>query len=576
MSIEISVVFRGKLPDRKKLSRAMADLGFPYTIAACIGSLERQRGFMPMWLRREDTGVEFYVDDDGDRDEILEMEEITGKSIDPSFDRVASFRWSSNEREMGAGLCGAAALAKLVNGVVYEDLEGQLFTPDDAVAYARENLQPLMKWLDSGRRGTRPGDVKHYLKPLLKQRDDLVVIGRALLIRPVRHVLRGVYFDPTNDKCQFRIVPYLKPLCGGSPDGLGYRQSIHDHVWRVWQPHFEPLLMDVLEQDIFDSLGRITSLGDLANELVSDTGHLHSMAVTALVLAGERERAAEYVRESETKASTNSKARSWVADQGEFLARDISAICAQAHAAEAKMVKALKLQRIWEPALFPVELPSAQRNERTSERSFNPQPWIARPPSLLASLPQAPGDVRYAKDWLMRNGERTLVAPLSYEQAEERHQNGEPYLLATSLSDGFVLILQREGTDRDDPDRLQYPRPASADYSGGLLLTLYGSQFVTRAEFDRNYDLVGMLRFTSVDIRSVANARSIWNWTAYRHSDEQSVHDDRSGQEIRAKKPLTAADWDRLTFPRPDFGKFEGLVQRVRDLLRSEGYGELS
>jgi hypothetical protein len=190
-------------------------------------------------------------------------------------------------------------------------------------------------------------------------------------------------------------------------------------------------------------------------------------------------------------------------------------------------------------------------------------------------MPDHAGDVRFARDWLVRNGERMLVAPINREQAEERHQNGEGYLLVTRLSDGLLLILQRDGTDRDDPDRFQYPRPASADYSGGLTVTLYGSQFVTRAEFDRDYDVDGMLRFTSLDIRKVANRRPVWSWTAYRHSDEQSVYDHRSGEEIRTKKSLTAPDWDRLTFPRPDFGKFEGLVERVGELLRREDYGEL-
>lgn len=576
MSTEVNVVFRGKLPDRKALSRMMAELGFQFTIASCVGSLERQSGFMPMWLRREDTGVEFDVDTDDDRSEIAEMEEISGRSIDPSFDRVAAFRWGGDERQMAAGLCGAAALAKLVNGVFFEDMEGQLLSPDEAVAYARENVQPLMKWLDSGRRGTRPDDIKHYLKPLLKQRNDLVVIGRLLLIRPVRHVLRGVCFEPTNDKCNFRIVPYLKPLCAGNPSGLGYRNSIHDHIWRVWQPHFEPLLMNVLEQDIFDSLGRITSLGDLADELVSDTDHAHSIAVTALVLSGERERAAEYVQRSETKALTSGQVKSWVEAQRVLLARDINDVCAEAHASEAKTVKALRLQGIWEPSPFPVELPEAERRDRTAERSFVPQPWVARPPSLLESLPDQAGDVKFAKDWLVRNGERVLVAPINREQAEERHQNGEDYLLVARLPDGLLLRLQRDGTDRDDPDRFQYPRPASADYSGGLTLTLYGSQFVTRAEFDRNYDVDGMLRFTSVDIRAVANGRPVWNWTADRHSDEQSVEDHRSGEKIQTEGALTAADWDRLTFPRPDFGQFEGLVETVGELLRSEGYGELS
>src|SRR4051812_18491332 len=77
MAMEMHVLFsRARLPDKRALSRAMSDLGFPLTIAA--GSLERQSGFMPMRLRREETGVEFDVWNDR-----ATVEELAGKDVDP-------------------------------------------------------------------------------------------------------------------------------------------------------------------------------------------------------------------------------------------------------------------------------------------------------------------------------------------------------------------------------------------------------------------------------------------------------------------------------------------------------------
>src|SRR5258708_22811997 len=111
MAMEMHVIFRGKLPDKRALSRAMAELGFPLTVTA--GSLERQSGFMPMRLRREETGVEFDVFNDR-----AAVEELGGKDVDPSFERSANFRWGGDEDEMLAGGCAAAALAKLVGGGV--------------------------------------------------------------------------------------------------------------------------------------------------------------------------------------------------------------------------------------------------------------------------------------------------------------------------------------------------------------------------------------------------------------------------------------------------------------------------
>src|SRR5260370_21678738 len=100
MAMEMHVLFRGKLPDNSALSRAMAELGFPLTIAA--GSLERQSGFMPMRLRREESGVEFDVSNDR-----ASVEELAGEHLQPGFDRSANFRWGGAEYQLLFGLCAA-------------------------------------------------------------------------------------------------------------------------------------------------------------------------------------------------------------------------------------------------------------------------------------------------------------------------------------------------------------------------------------------------------------------------------------------------------------------------------------
>jgi hypothetical protein len=106
MAMETHVLFRGKLPSVAALARAMKELGFPLTITDATGSLERQSGFMPMRLRREETGVELHVwTDPGD------IAELAGEGVDPSFDRAASFRWAGDESEMLRGLCGGGARA---------------------------------------------------------------------------------------------------------------------------------------------------------------------------------------------------------------------------------------------------------------------------------------------------------------------------------------------------------------------------------------------------------------------------------------------------------------------------------
>jgi hypothetical protein len=129
------VFFRGKLPTRAALSRAMKELGFPFSITPAAGSLEQQSGFMPMKRRGEETGVEFDVYSDH-----AAVEEFADVGVDAGFERRASLRWDGDFQEAVAGMSAAAALAKLMNGVVFDEAEDRLLSIDAAIALARKNL----------------------------------------------------------------------------------------------------------------------------------------------------------------------------------------------------------------------------------------------------------------------------------------------------------------------------------------------------------------------------------------------------------------------------------------------------
>jgi hypothetical protein len=260
MSMETHVFFRGKLPSKAAVSRAMKELGLPFSITPATGSLETQKGFMPMRLRGEDTGVELSVYADH-----AAVEEFADAGVDSSFERRASLRWGGDFQEAVAGMPVAAALAKLVGGVVFDEAEDRLLSVDGAIAVARHNLQVLLKPEDKKRPGTRPADLKRYLKPLLKQRSDLVLIDRLLIIRPVRHLLRGAFFGRTSDRYEFQVSRCIMPLFAAE-SVIDSRKALHPLRWKVWEPHFEALLFDALAEDVFDDLGKIRSLGDFGRE----------------------------------------------------------------------------------------------------------------------------------------------------------------------------------------------------------------------------------------------------------------------------------------------------------------------
>src|SRR5262245_23268884 len=412
MSVELHVLFGGKVPSKTALTRAMRELGFPVTIPAGGKPLAQQSGYLPMKLRRDESGVEVYASDDRSV-----VEEIAGKHFDPRYECCVSFRWGGDDREMLCALCSAAALAKLVDGIVLDN-DGSPLSADQAIAQAHESLK-LVKPTDLGH-GTRPADLKQYLKPLLELRSDLVVVGRHLFIRPVRHLLRGALFDYTSDKYRFEIMAYAHPLY--SAEQYGYDMSLVGLPTEVWQPHFEAQLFHALKTDAFERWGPITTLDGFATWYLKDGRIDGGTPIMCLALAGEWDWAAEWAERAEREL-LDEAVKAEIRELWEQLTTDIDAVCAKVHAREAENVKAMKLERIWEPSPFPVELPAAERT-RSADPLFPTTPWIPTPAGLSQDLPKEPGEVRFAKKLVCRQDD-TLILPvaLSREEAEERHRH---------------------------------------------------------------------------------------------------------------------------------------------------------
>jgi hypothetical protein len=354
MSMETHVFFRGKLPTKAALSRAMKELGFPFSITPSTGSLEQQSGFMPMKLRGEETGVEFDVYSDH-----AAVEEFADVGVDAGFERRASLRWGGDFQEAVAGMSAAAALAKLMNGVVFDEAEDKLLSAEDAIAVARKNLQELVKPADTKRPGTRPADLKRYLKPLLKQRSDLVLIGRLLIIRPVRHIVRGVFFDRTSDKYAFKLHVIVRLLVEPGEREF-FRGEVHIGHCRVWDPEFPALLFHVLDQDVFSKLANVRTLADVDRDLGHcDEWKIADFAATveALILAGRRERASELIDRCEAQT----RWQTWVRHQRALLDRDAASLGAEFRSQEEKVAKVHRLGDAWEPSPFPIEVAEAER-----------------------------------------------------------------------------------------------------------------------------------------------------------------------------------------------------------------------
>ena len=572
MSMEIHVFFRGKLPSKPALAKAMKELGFPITIPLPKDSLERQSGFLPMRLRREEAGAEFDVFEG--RANIADIMGTDVDEVDPSFDRCGSFRFGGDENAMVTAMCASAALAKLVDGVVLECESGDLMQVDAAIAWAKEALNDWVKRRNveaakpkSKRRpGTKPSDLKRYLKPLLEKRDDLVLVDRLLLIRPVRHLIRGVYFERSGDD-NFRGWSHVNPLY--APTGQGTGDTFGDYYQmpycKVREPHFQPLLIDSLAEDVFAKLGHIARLNDFAEfpGPTQDRTFFLGANVISLVLAGERDRAAEFVAQYLNDGAHTETAKDLIRQQWERVSGDIEKVCEEFHAREAATVKALNLEHVWEPSPFPVELPPAER-ARVSEPVFSLQPWVARPPGLLGEMPAQPGEMRFGKEVHTRSGREIFVVPLSRDAAEERHNTNETYAVAERLADGSVLIVRSVvsnftilGTD--------YKRPAS------LHTRWIKPPYLLRVDTMRDSEDDSMIGFWSLSVRDQVTQREIWRSSV--KASEISTHDWRKGEQAYSNRELTEAEREIAKFPMPSFADHGELAARIRSLVEITGCG---
>jgi len=216
-------------------------------------------------------------------------------------------------------------------------------------------------------------------------------------------------------------------------------------------------------------------------------------------------------------------------------------------------------------------LPAAQRASRCSEPTFVAKPWPAAPPWLWQDLPQQPGEVRYAKDYVRHGNEAKLLVPLTAEEAEDRHRALESYDVVRREPDNRLLSISHyTGWDRNDPEE-RPPGLTRPSYWIG-----YGSEAerVSATTSSTYFEDPGLMQIFRISVLRKSN--EVWLAYFVLHEDRRSIHDWRSGEKVYTSVPLTEAERDLCTFPTPRFGEYAVFIERIRALLRIAGYGELS
>src|SRR5262249_7446318 len=308
----------------------------------------------------------------------------------------------------------------------------------------------------------------------------------------------------------------------------GGNSELHRGMWKVYEPYFQPLLLDTLQHDVFAEIGKVRTLLDVPR----------GDRFIALVLSGRLEEAAEFIEAdrarpvdpSRTRRRDTEDYRNELADwRRALLAHGIARFCEECHQRERERAEAMKLGDIWEPAPFPVELSGADREGRVSDPLFETTPWVSLPGNLWQEMPCAPGDTRFATAILNRQQRRMLWMPLSADEAKARHETYQNYVLSTRLASGMLVCLRhRTGFSPHDPEPLSNPAygPRRTFY-----LDIYTpiGHINVRANEDlderESFDLCGLYLYQPDD--------TDYKWSAHVGRDlTVSTRDSRSGETL--------------------------------------------
>ncbi len=112
---------------------------------------------------------------------------------------------------------------------------------------------------------TTVAQVKQAVQPLLQRNPDLALIGRLVVIKPVHHILRGVYIDRSLDPKLF--VPTWSIIFIAEPrDQIGFHWGSRvfrpGSVWDISEPKLPEEMCEAIEREALPSMRSIKTIDD--------------------------------------------------------------------------------------------------------------------------------------------------------------------------------------------------------------------------------------------------------------------------------------------------------------------------
>lgn len=229
--------------------------------------------------------------------------------------------------------------------------------------------------------------IKRALKPLLERNPDLTLVGSWVIVKPVHHVVRGISIDRTGQADFFNPEWAVMPLClceirtsiflsWGSSWMPPHMFHPEKGPWQWSRPGVLETLEDLIELVALPKIRAVVTLDDLVQLLVERSLHMGQDGTDPFNGFVPMEFAVQLARGKLDIA--RHICRHWVSrrseatygldddDKAEFrrmkelcrllAADDRAGMAKLLHEWEAQTVRNLKIEHLWEPTPFPLEM----------------------------------------------------------------------------------------------------------------------------------------------------------------------------------------------------------------------------
>jgi len=224
---------------------------------------------------------------------------------------------------------------------------------------------------------TTTAQVRKLVKPLLERNPDLALVGRSIFVKPVHHFARTILIDRRGDpdilNPELVVIHVFELRRRFSIDWSRFipnETSSRPGLWFITEPNVQENLLAAFGKHALPLLRAMRTLDDYLN-FVSNHHMRHQLfdwAPQRFILEialGNLAAARRILHESRVQWSADHP--DWDEESREFYAElrrmcacldagDRQGMAALLHAWEARTVRNLKIEYLWEPTPFPLEL----------------------------------------------------------------------------------------------------------------------------------------------------------------------------------------------------------------------------